>query len=209
MERLRLRLSHYLSDRWPNAALMLVLFTVGTVAGALALGALGATDRQSLVQWFLPYMQVLKGPGLPVPSQAALREALGAAATTLGIAWLLSATVVGTLALPVLIFLRGFVGGFVVAFLSNSWGLHGVLFALAAVLPQNLLAVPALLLLGGGGLHFGRKVLRARLHHRQGAYYEGLRAFTGETLGCGLLLLVAALLQVWLSPLLMAWAAVR
>jgi stage II sporulation protein M len=208
MEHLRLRLARYLEHRWPTAVVMLAFFVLGTVVGALSLGALGETDRLMLVQWFQPYMEVLRGPG-GQPVGATLGDTLGSAVTTLGVFWLLSATVVGTLALPLLLFARGFVGGFVVAFLSNTWGLKGVVFALAAVLPQNLLAVPALLLLGGAGLQFGLRVLQARMHRRRGAYYEGLRLVTREALFCSLLLMLAALWQVWISPALMGLAAVR
>lgn len=121
--------------------------------------------------------------------------------------WLLGVTVVGAPFVLVLDFLKGVLIGYSFGVLVQAYGWKGMLFALAAVAPGNLLALPALLLASVSSVAFALHVFRYRLMQPGGSLREPLLAHTSASL----IMLAAgvggAFIEAYAAPKLIGWAA--
>ena len=96
--------------------------------------------------------------------------------------WLLGVTVVGAPFVLVLDFLKGVLIGFSLGVLVQAYGWKGMLFALAAMVPGNLLVLPALLFASVSSVAFALHVFRYRLMQPSGSLREPLLAHTSAAL---------------------------
>lgn len=214
MQRLRQvrdNLHTYVTVNQGAAAALAAVLVAGLLMGALAVGSLGAAERQDLVRYLSEFIQSL-GAAPGVESQAvafhlSLGQALQGALLQAGLIWLLGVTVVGVAGIFLLAFIRGFAIGFAAGFLAAELGWRGMLFSLAALLPQNLLAVPALLVGGSLAASFAWRQVLSRWQRRPFAYYQELSEFSGALVPAALALVGAALVEAVLSPLLMSLAS--
>ncbi|MFP3381015.1 stage II sporulation protein M, partial [Bacillus sp. SIMBA_069] len=82
------------------------------------------------------------------------QESFGFYAKTVAIMWVLGLSIIGLPMILLMLFLKGVVVGFTVGFLVNQLQWQGVTFAMMGILPQNLLVVPALFIVGVSGISF-------------------------------------------------------
>jgi len=208
LQRVRDNLSEYLAGRLGYGALLAAMLLLGVVAGALAVSGLGSLERQELMDVLGGYLRTLAGPGAAAPSAGLLfGRALLSHGKSLALIWLLGVTVLGLPGVLALAFARGFALGFAAAFLAAESGWRGILFSLAAMLPQNLLAWPALLMAGALALSFGVRFVQAHVQKAPFAFYTELGDYSLAMLLPALGFLGAAALEAGLCPLLMAVAA--
>lgn len=197
------RLEEFLLRNKGPALVLAALFTIGIIFGALAVPSLASRDRQEMAG----YLSGVVGPLLHPPAGAGtvlLKQALVRMLLTTLALWVLGISVVGVLVVMGGALWLGYTGGFTVAYLTAELGWRGVLIALAGHLPQNLLAVPALLVAGTASIRFSAQVLAVlRDRRRMPRFYPELSEYTGLMLGMGAALLSAALVESYLTPLLM------
>lgn len=211
--RWRRNLEDFLDKHRGPAVFLAAVFLVGVVFGALAVRSLDARDVTELIHYVN-----LNAPGLQDPPQGSeamlLRRAMLGHGKKILLIWLLGISVVGVLGVALLLFLRGFVAGFVVSFLAAQWGARGVLFALAGHFPQSLLEVPAILVAGMAATGFAGQIFkswrdRRRLHN----FYPALAAYSATLFVTGVVLMLAAGVESFLTPGLlkaaMTWLPVR
>lgn len=204
---LRMRMSAGLMERLGPILGALALFSAGVVFGAMAAGSLGDTYRQTLAAAVDNLFQMLAAGHRPARAAAALGRALTSHGQTLALFWVLGISVVGVLGVGLLIFLRGFAAGFASALLAAELGWRGTLYAAAAVLPQKLVEVPALVLAGATACHFGLRILQGRARYSTSTFYRELGQYTRWMLIAGALFLAAALVESFLTPWLMQWGS--
>lgn len=191
----------YLSARTGYFIFFAVLFVVGVGFGAAAVRALGDAQKAELLDYLEVYLRGL-GRGVPeTPPNVLWRQAVMSNLRTVALMWASGLVVVGLLVAPAVVFLRGFVIGFAVGFLSYELGLRGILIALLAVFPQNILAVPATLTIAVATASYSVAVVR-RGRRRPGTDVS-VAGYTIVVLGMVVLLLVASTLEAYVAPVLM------
>lgn len=207
LERWKYGFEEFMDRHRGPAVFLATLFVIGVVFGALAVRSLPAADKQELVAYLGATVGTLDRP--PEGAEALmLRRALAGNAKLIALIWVLGVSVIGVVGILVLTFLRGFLTGFVVAFLAAEMGLQGVLLATAGHLPQSLLEVPAMILAGTASIAFASQVLRSwQQRRRVSHFYPALAAYSGILLANGGLLAVASLVESYLSPGLVRVAA--
>lgn len=201
-------LGRSLAQRGGHLALGMSLLVLGVVLGALGVGALGERDRMELVALVSGHLAALGQGGAlgrlePGPALALAVRNLRLVAFL----WLLGLTVAGSLVGLGLLFFRGFVAGFAAGFLSAQLGWRGAVLAAAGLLPHNLVAIPALALAGAGALDFALAVVQGRARRSRSHFYRELGDYTRWMAGAGALAVVAALVEGWVTPLLLGLAA--
>jgi stage II sporulation protein M len=134
--------------------LVAMLFLAGIVFGAVAVKALGDDQKAELLSYVDALMRGVTRYTEPVKRGAVLQASVLNNLKTAAATWFLGVTVIGMPLVMAIVFTRGFVLGFTVSFLVEELGYRGLLLSAAAVLPHNLLAVPALLSLGMMSLSF-------------------------------------------------------
>lgn len=192
-----------LRQYWPVYLAVFLIFGLGVTAGAVAARNLGSEQANELNHYLDRFLQQVDG--LEVDQPAAVKDAVANNILIVLAIYLLGLTVIGIPVMLALVFTRGFALGFASGFLTQDRALMGVVLVLAAIFPQNLFFVPALIIGGVSSLSFA--LLLARRF--QDSYIKVWPSFLGYT---GLMLLVlaaaviAGLIEVYLTPLLVKLA---
>lgn len=198
-------LGGYLRSSAPYYFFVCLLFVIGVSFGALAVNALSVEQKVELLE----YMQVfLRGLGQKlgeIDGAVVFRQSALGNLKTAGLLWILGATVVGVPLAMVIIFVRGFVIGFSVGFLFSEMGLKGMAFSLLAIVPHNLVVVPAVLALAVSSLAFAVLVVRRRVGGFRVNLAEEFLAYTFTCLVLAGVLVAGSLVEAYVTPLLMGF----
>lgn len=202
----RRNLERFVQEHSGAVLLLAALFTIGVIFGALAVRSLPSRDRLELVAYLDGSMSGLRNPPEGAPLLL-LRESLLGKAQWLAILWVLGISLVGVFGVMLLTFIRGLVTGFAVAYLAAEMGFKGVILATAGHLPQSLIEVPALILAGAASVAFSMQVIRSwKERRRVPHFYPAIASYTGTLLSMGALLVLASLVESYLSPRLVQMA---
>lgn len=185
-----------------------VLFVVGAVFGVLLVHALTFEQQQELAQRLGTYLASARDPAAAAVNGAdAFRESFFFYFKWLALIWLLGVSVIGLPFVLVLDFLKGVLIGFTLGLLTQEWAWRGVLVFCAAVVPQNALVVPALIIASVSAARFAHFVVRERLFRRKGRLLPPFLAHTAAAAFMLAMLCLAALLEAYLSPMLLEKSA--
>ncbi|QHW30251.1 stage II sporulation protein M [Paenibacillus rhizovicinus] len=192
-------------DRLSLYVFVFVLFVVGVVFGALMVNALTLGQQQDLsddVQQFIVHIQ----NGTLQQGSETFADRAWFQAKWLLIVWVLGLTVVGLPFVLALDFLKGVLVGFAIGMLVREYAWKGLVFSLASVAPVNLIAVPAFLIASVSAVTFGVHVVKSRFLGRFGPLGRPLLSFTATAAIMLVLLIAAALVESYLTPILLKWA---
>lgn len=180
----------------------MVIFTLGVGAGAWAVTALDTAQRAELLTYLDDLGRIISDRAAQQSGPEILRASVMQNLRTLAAMWLGGLLVIGVPLSLVLVMVRGFAIGFTVGFLASQAGWKGVVFSLGAVLPQSLLAVPALWAAAVASLSFAGKAWSGRRRRWSGAFVGDVVSYVvmGVVVGC--LLGLASLVEAYVTPAL-------
>lgn len=190
----------YLASRAGYYVFFVALFVVGVGFGAAAVRALGDAQKSELLNYLEVYLRGLTGGSTQTPPGELWRQAVTSSLRTAALLWAAGPVVIGLLIAPVIVFMRGFVIGFAVGFLTYELGVRGILIAVFAVFPQNLIAVPALMTIAVACASFSVLMLRRRERTRFGTEFAG---YTVLIILMMILMVLAASFEAYIAPVLM------
>lgn len=209
----------YSKEMLPLYLFVCILFIMGVIFGALLVNAMTLQQKQDVGQYLNAFLSNYASPDAAVGSSAGTAapsasgastatvwEAFGAHARWVFFIWMLGLSVVGVPLILLLDFLKGVLVGFTVGYLAGQWSWKGVVFAFASVAPQNLIAVPTIIVASVAAISFSLLLVRNRLLHRTGTIGRPFVAFSMTSLTLTLLLLGVAFFEVYVSPGLLEWA---
>lgn len=188
-------------------AAVTILFMVGVIAGSLAVNALTTAQQTELVDYFEVFLRGLTRTADSVPPEEVTTGALQSYLKTTGLIWVLGATVFGIPFTGFLLASKGFAVGFAASFLVRELGARGIAFSMVAVLPQNLLAIPALLVVGASSISFAVAARAARRKSRQFSWGREFLGYSLVVFLMALLLMAASLVEGYVSPALMRFVS--
>lgn len=183
-----------------------VLFAVGVVFGALAVHALTLEQQQNLSGDLDRFVRMMEAGMFPDEAET-FWSRLVFYSKWIVLIGLLGMTVVGLPLVLALDFLKGALVGFAIGTVVSEHGWKGIVFTLASVVPPNLIVVPAVMIASVAAVTFALHVIRYRLLQSKGRL---MPAFGSLCFMLALMLLAvtaASLLEAYVSPALMRWAA--
>lgn len=182
---------------------LVLLFATGLGFGALATQKLSPVQREDLSHYLKAVYASLAEttPGRGERAEVFTQSIIDNVLKTTGLIFLLGLTVVGAPLILVIVFVRGFVLGFTVGFLVQETMVKGLILSTTCVLPHNLLVIPALLIGAGGALSFANTAFRSMLGLSKESVPGQLASTTFLTLCSSLLLVAAALVETYLTPI--------
>lgn len=183
-----------------------VLFVVGAVFGALMVNALTFEQQQDLAHDLEQYIRLMNA-GIGADEAYSFWERAVFHAKWMFLIWLLGITVVGLPGVLALNFLKGALVGFSIGTLINQYAWKGVLFSLVSIAPQNIIAIPAMIVASVAALTFSLYVVKNRILQQKGTLAPELAAFTSTALLMLMILAGAALFEAYVSPALISWAS--
>lgn len=180
-----------------------VCFAVGGVGGCIFAGRLGVNTQARLLDYFGYYFAALEdNTAFSLSSLSAVWEILRWPILT----FFLGFTALGVVGLPVVFCVRGFLLTYAAAVLVRLYGITGLAVALSVFGVSAFLVLPALFTLGVDSFR-GAGAMAVR---QTGDNRRALPPGHGRLLRagcCGVLLAVASVLQIRLTPVLLASAA--
>jgi len=190
--------AEYIRQRWLAFAIVGLVFVVGTISGAVTIRAVTFHQKQDLISYINTYFETMMVGKLEA---ASWQSVVWANFQMILLMWLCGLIVFGVPVVVGMVFARGFVIGFSVGFLVDELGLKGFLFAMASIIPHNLIAVPALVGLGALGLSFSFSVIfgsKVRSGLRRSA--SPAAQYSLNTLAYVVLIAAASLIEVFITP---------
>lgn len=185
---------------------LFLLFSIGVGFGALAPQKLSPPQREDLSGFLANIYASIAQNDSPMAGRGEVlyQSILDNVLKTAGLLFVLGLTVIGAPLILGIVFLRGFVLGFTVGFLFQETSFNGLILAAAAILPHNLLAVPAIMIGAGGALAFASTAFKTMCGLSQRRVYGQLLS-TGFICICSCVLLTAAsLIETYLTPALIS-----
>jgi len=192
----------YVRDHQSLYWFTVVLFAMGIIFGAVLVNSLPLSQKQELFG-FLQYFFNSLGRHEEAISSAHFQESIGHYAKTVGIMWVLGLSIIGLPLILFILFLKGVVIGFTVGFLVDQMHWQGVHFAMMGVLPQNLLVVPALFIVGVSGISFSLRLIKTRIGNKRDSILQHFVGYTLLVVAMLAVLALAALFETYVSPKLM------
>lgn len=198
----------YFRERFFLFLLVIILLVMGIVFGSMSVNTLGGEQRQELTQYLRLFFQGFQGdPTAPVSDPVYAREAIANHLKTVLFLLVLGVSVIGVPLVLLLVFTRGFILGFTVAFLVRQLSGRGMLFAMAAVLPHQFLVVPTIVILAVANIDFAGILVRSRWGRKPVPVSRPFLQCLGLN-GAGLIILtVAGLIEGLVTPVLIRWVA--
>lgn len=182
-----------------------VLFVVGGVFGALLVNVLTLEQQQDLADEVGQYVHYM-GAGVGTSEAEVFQERFFFHLKWLILIWLLGVTVVGIPGILALNFLKGSLIGFALGVLVQQYGWKGVVFSFLTMAPQNVIAVPALIIASAAAISFGLFIVKNRLLGQKGELLPQLGSLTSASLLMLILFAGAALIEAYISPSVIGWA---
>ncbi|MGI6357312.1 MAG: stage II sporulation protein M [Bacillota bacterium] len=198
-----LKAKRHVAERVSSYFFVLVLFAVGVALGAVAISALSFSQKQDL----LSFLQQIFSAGMGV--SAGSSNFLGTLLVNLQllwVVWLMGVLVFGLPVIVVLVFFRGFILGFSVAFLLSEMAWKGALFAFCSIIPHNAISVPVALAAAAIAIHHAISTIRPTNNRRQ-SYWQKIVSLTGLMLLFSALVFLASVVEAFITPLLAQLAA--
>lgn len=203
MESVRKNIVTYIRANIVCYFFLLLVFISGVVFGALAVKTLPEEQKTELVDYLQIFFQGFSvWPGESWRSADLLATVVLNHLKTIGFIWLFGFTIIGLPLVWFIVFTKGFVIGFTVGFLVNEYIMKGLAFALCAVLPHSILSVPAIIAAGVAATSLSFWLARRQRKANTTVGYEAV-GYSVLCLMALLLCLVAAVVEVYVSPLFM------
>lgn len=193
------RLFSVLAGKWPVYLLVLMIFSGGVLAGSFSASHMDIKKAGELGQYVDSFTKNVGQVNFE-PAKMAKSAVKNNAIMVVSI-YVLGLTMIGIPFILAILFVRGFVIGFAVSFLTRDMSLQGFLLTMASVLPHNLLYIPALYLASVSAVMFA--VLLWKRNFNSGVpILSRLFSYTGVILAVLAVAAAAGLVEGYLTPYL-------
>ena len=183
-----------------------VLVIAGSIFGILLASALTHDQQQVLEQDVLQYLRFMQA-GPDMAGSESLWSYFSSHIKWLLLLWLLGVTVIGLPGVLILIFLKGAIIGFSIGTFIVQFGWKGIIFSAAAFGPQNIIIIPAMIIVTAAALSYAMQFVQLRVLNQQTKESPKLIEFTSVSVAMLFMFLFAALLETYISPPLISWAS--
>ncbi|GGJ79833.1 stage II sporulation protein M [Anoxybacillus voinovskiensis] len=181
----------------------IVLFLMGVIFGAIVVNSLNLSQKQDLYYYLTQFFgQVAKGQF--ASEYDMFQQSYFHNLQYIGFMWVLGISIIGLPLILVLLFLKGVVVGFTVGFLVNQMGWQGFLLSFVSVMPQNVIVIPAFIMMGTIALSFSLKMVRNQFMKRMHEpIFPMIMRYAFVMVAISAALLLSAAIEAYVSPIVM------
>ncbi|WP_248930846.1 stage II sporulation protein M [Paenibacillus hamazuiensis] len=199
-----MQLSKYAKEHLSLYIFVAVILVTGVIFGAVMVNALSLEQKQEITRYLGNFFLTVDQGGL-TDAQTSLSQVFSMHIKWVLIIWILGLSVIGLPLILILDFLKGVLVGFTVGYLAGQLSWKGMLFALVAVVPQNLIVIPVLIVSSVTAMSFSIYLVKHRFMQRKGSVAQPLIGYTSTILAMGALLLAVSAFEAYVSPVMMKW----
>lgn len=200
---LRLAATRYFQENYRLYVFTTVLFIVGMAFGAVVVNALAPGQKVDLFNNLKGFVNAINDNTHLAGPSTVVWQSIAKNIKLIGMIWILGLSIIGLPLIVVLVFIKGFGVGFTVGFLVEQYARKGIAFALLAVLPQNILFVPALVIAAVAGTSFSLTLIRSRFSPGRIPLYQKLLSYSALILLLSLIMVASSFVEGFVSPNLM------
>lgn len=175
-------------------------FGLGAVFGSMAISTLTVADKALLMDYVHRFI-VLEA-ARPV-GPALFTSALANNLKLLGLIYIMGVSVAGMPLVPIVLFFRGFVAGFAVAFLTTTMAWQGIWLTVITIGLQSLFIVPATLLTSAVALGFSWSLIFPQTRSANQSVLQNFVAFTILVALMGMVAVVGTACETAVAPFLL------
>ncbi|ANB61518.1 stage II sporulation protein M [Anoxybacteroides amylolyticum] len=181
----------------------IVLFLMGVIFGAIVVNSLNLNQKQDLYYYLTQFFgQVAKGQ--LASEYDMFQQSYFHNLQYIGFMWVLGISIIGLPLILVLLFLKGVVVGFTVGFLVNQMGWQGFLLSFVSVMPQNVIVIPAVIIMGTIAISFSLKMVRNQFMKRMHEpIFPMIMRYAFVMVAISAVLLLSASMEAYVSPIVM------
>lgn len=193
----------HLKDNRSTYTFTIVLIVMGVVFGAVIVNSLALSDKQDLFTYLQQFFGEMSGGDFAAADDMFL-QSFSHNIKYIGVMWILGLSIIGLPIVLILLFLKGVVVGFTVGFLVNQMGWHGLFVSLVSVLPQNIILLPAFIVVSTASISFSFKMIRQQFVKNQSSppILPQFMRYSLLVVGVGVVLLVVSMFEAYVSPVL-------
>ncbi len=190
----------HLADNIWAYLIVVFLFMLGISMGALTVNNIDDMSRTDAITYIEGFLDLTSRNELQ--SSYILRQSIKFNMYFSIILFLSGLFYLGIIIIPLLIIFRGFCIGFSIAFLTENIGRNGFLLSLGSVLPQNLIYVPVIIVMGVIGFNYSLWTLRNKYFKKFGAVPNLMATYSFTSLVLFILLVAGCIVEAYVTSLI-------
>ncbi len=186
---------------WDNLGLYItaiVFFSLGIGLGVFSTGILQETQVRELKEYLDIFLYGLSAQA-PLEPLEIVRNSLNQNMKLFFLLWLFGITMLGIPAAFIILGLKGFTLGFTLSFIFQQFSYSGLLFAVGALLPQNVFIIPVFLTAGVACLSFSLLQIHCRAKKKNLHFWPNLGNYTALFAILLILLLAGSLVEGYIT----------
>lgn len=189
---------------WPIFLIVLAVFFSGLLVGSISSSKMDKPKTDELSIYVSEFLQ--RAGEINFDSKKIAKNAIINNVIIVASIYLLGLTVIGIPMTLAILFVRGFVIGFAVGFLTRDLSIEGIFLSITAILPHNLLYIPAICFGAASSMMFALH-LSKRNSNRDVRIWPGFLKYTAVMTAVLLITMVAGLVEGYVTPLFTKIAA--
>lgn len=179
----------------------MVLIFIGIFFGAIIVNSLSIDQKNDLYLYLNRFFSSISNDSMMNASDL-FNQSFTHYLKYFGLIWILGISVIGLPLILILLFLKGIVIGFTVGFLVSEMSFKGFFLAIVSVLPQNLILLPAITIIGVASLSFSMKMIRFQMTKSE-PFAPILKRYSLLMLAIIVCLVISSSVEAYISPFLM------
>ncbi|SHJ65957.1 stage II sporulation protein M [Anaerobranca californiensis DSM 14826] len=192
----------YIKENLYSFTFAVLIFICGIIFGSIMVNRLPSQHSEGLKQEINFYFEVLD-EATGINKISILKESLVSNGKFILVAFLSGLTVIGIPVIILILFIRGIILGFTVGFIFNHSTLKGLLFALSAIVPHNLLIIPALLVSSVASISFSWVILLKIVKNKNFNIKSFFLNYCILILLSGIFMVIAGVIEAYIIPILL------
>ncbi|MTI48176.1 MAG: stage II sporulation protein M [Firmicutes bacterium] len=175
---------------------------IGVSVGAITIKILNTNQKHELISFFDSFFKVLNESS--ISSLDLLKQSLFNNLQTVLLIWILGIIVIGIPVIIGVLIMRGFVIGFTVGFLIEGFGFKGFLFAIFAVLPQNIFIIPSILIISVIAFKFSIVIIKNKIKKApRYNFMNRVSKYSISILMISSLMVIGSIVEAYITPIFM------
>lgn len=201
MNRFKHRIAQHFYASWWIYLFVALCFLVGIIFGSLGVSSL-SDEQASVLKEYVEKGLAQYGDDLNF--SVTVRQAFFKNLYNLGKIFLFGLTIIGLPLVLLIIFTRGFALGFTIVFLIQEKAWRGGILAMLAIIPPNLLSLPAYFLAAVTAINFSLYLLKGNKGSNPLPLTQYLLSYIVVNSGLVLIMTGSAIIEGYLSPVFMS-----
>jgi len=194
----------YIRENLGIYTIVSAFFLVGIIVGSVLLRLMDKNELTEMYTAVSYYIDLLKYDSFEIlkPLQL-LKVSYQKNIFFLFVIWVLGLIWIGSPFILVVLLLKGFALGFTVGFLVNNFALKGLFFCFAAVLPHNILLIPAYVIAAVTAISFSVLKFKDRFAKKQIERNHFFHQYSLMMFLIFLVILAGGLVEAYITPVFM------